>query len=97
MRREALSERCNWMGAETKLFAEARDEGTGKEDALKQAIVAEANEPEQARSNRQAIGVPGAGDDIRQIVHQVYDVNPKMPPDDLASQVAGQCNASTPQ
>lgn len=97
MRREALGERCTWMGTETRLFAEARDKGTSKEDALKQASVAEANEPQQARDNRQEIGVPSAADDIREIVHQVYELNPKGSPDDVAQQVASRCNSSIPQ
>ncbi len=97
MRHEALGERCRWMGQETLLFAQARDKGTVREDALKQAAVAEANEPQQARDNRQTIGVPTAADDIREIVHQVYEVNPKTPPDDLAARVGGGCNASIPR
>ncbi len=97
MKREALNERCAWMGRETALFADARGKGTTRDQALKQVESADLQEPEPARENREHLRLPDERTDLREVVRQVYDVNASMPPDQLAAKVTSECSAGAAQ
>ena len=97
MRRDALNERCAWMGRETLLFAAARAKGTTRDQALKQVESVDLQEPPQAAENRQKIGVPDERSDLRDIVNKVYEADPAMPPDQLAAKANDECSASVSQ
>lgn len=85
------------MGRETLAFAAARVKGTTRDQALRQVNTVDLNEPEQARKNREDLGVPDERTDLRDIVNKVYDADPSIPPDQLAGKVNSECSASIPQ
>lgn len=97
MKRDALNERCTWMGRETALFAAARDKGTTRDQAMKQVESVNLQEPEQARENREHLGLPDERTDLREVVRQVYDANPSTPPDQLAAKVNSECSSASAQ
>jgi hypothetical protein len=97
MKRDALNERCAWMGRETVLFAAARAKGTTREQAMSQVETVDLHEPNQAAENRAHLGLPDERTDLRDVVRRVYDADASIAPDQLGAQVAGECSSSSAQ
>jgi len=96
-KREAMNERCLWMSSQAGIFAQARDKGSTRQATLDTIAIAQANEPEESRQNREKMGLPDQSSDMREIVRQVYDVVPSLPPDQVATKVSNDCRAQIAQ